>query len=148
MGAPAPFALAIVRCCRLINVTLCGVRNVPFNNLVTRGVYRLASGTRVSDTQTGLRAFSARLIDFLVAIGGERYEYEMNVLLACPSHHVPIREVPIKTIYEDGNSTSHFRPMQDSLRIYGDILAFVASSLASFLVDFALFGMLSGLMAA
>ena len=151
----------VVRCAneaqQADNIMVLGCRtfdgeNVPLRsrvgNLVTRGVYRLASGTRVSDTQTGLRAFSARLIDFLVAIGGERYEYEMNVLLACPSHHVPIREVPIKTIYEDGNSTSHFRPMQDSLRIYGDILAFVASSLASFLVDFALFGMLSGLMAA
>lgn len=110
-------------------------------NLVTRGVYRLASGARVSDTQTGLRAFSARMIDFLLTIGGERYEYEMNVLLACPAHSVSLHEVPIRTIYQDGNAASHFRPVQDSLRIYGNILAFMASSFASFLIDYALFGL-------
>ena len=112
-------------------------------NLLTRGVYRLASGAAVSDTQTGLRAFSARLIGFLLAIGGERYEYEMNVLLACPAHHVTLREVPIRTIYLDGNSSSHFRPLQDSLRIYGGILAFMASSFASFHLGFLLFGALA-----
>ena len=117
-------------------------------NLVTRGIYRIASGEAVSDTQTGLRAFSARLIDFLLTVGGERYEYEMNVLLACPANHVALQEVPIRTIYEGGNAVSHFRPVQDSLRIYGNILAFVGSSLVSFLVDYLLFGVLATLLAA
>lgn len=114
-------------------------------NIFTRGVYRLVSGQTVSDTQTGLRAFSAGLISFLVGISGERYEYEMNVLLACPENHVPIREIPIDTIYENGNSCSHFRPIRDSLRIYAGILGFAASSFASFLVDLMAFGILSGL---
>jgi hypothetical protein len=32
--------------------------------------------------------------------------------------HIPIREVKIKTIYLDGNSSSHFNPILDSIRIY------------------------------
>lgn len=112
-------------------------------NRITCGVYRLASGVLVSDTQTGLRAFPAALIGFLVAIGGERYDYEMNVLLACPAHHVDIREVPIRTIYEEGNASSHFRPVRDSVRIYRGILSFMASSLCCFLIDYAAFALLS-----
>lgn len=109
-------------------------------NKITRLVYGLTSGTWVSDTQTGLRAFTADLISLLVDVSGERYEYEMNVLLACPEHEVDIREVEIRTVYEEGNPTSHFRPVRDSLRIYAGILSFAAASFASFLVDFALFG--------
>ena len=116
-------------------------------NKITCQAYRLASGVRVGDTQTGLRAFSVRLCEMMLAVSGERYEYEMNVLLACPAHDVPIREVPIQTIYEEGNPTSHFRPVRDSLLIYRGILAFAASSFASFLVDYLLFGLLSALLA-
>lgn len=133
---------AMVLGCRTFDGTDVPLRS-RFGNRITSSVYHLAAGARVSDTQTGLRAFSARLIDFLVAVGGERYEYEMNVLLACPANHVSIREVPIRTIYEDGNATSHFRPVQDSLLIYRGILAFMAASFASFLVDYALFGLLN-----
>ena len=116
-------------------------------NVVTRGVYRLASGIRVSDTQTGLRAFGAHMIPFLLDVDGERYEYEMNVLLACPRRDVEIVEVPIRTIYEDGNAASHFRPVRDSLRIYRGVVAFAAASFASFLVDALLFFVLSSLLA-
>jgi putative flippase GtrA len=117
-------------------------------NLVTRGVFRLASGVRVSDTQTGLRAFSAHLIPFLRSVTGERYEYEMNVLLACPEQGVTLAEVPIRSIYVEGNAASHFRPLCDSLRIYLGILSFAASSLTGFLVDYLLFWVLSSLLAA
>ena len=116
-------------------------------NKVTRGIYRLASGVRLSDTQTGLRAFSARLIPFLLQVEGARYEYEMNVLLSCPQQGIALREVPIQTIYEGGNACSHFRPLRDSARIYGGILGFAASSLASFGIDYLLFWLLSGLCA-
>lgn len=52
-----------------------------FGNQVTRAVYRIVSGVKVSDTQTGLRAFGVKLIDKLLLVKGERYEYEMNNLI-------------------------------------------------------------------
>jgi glycosyltransferase involved in cell wall biosynthesis len=114
--------------------------NVParsrFGNGITRFVYRIATGAKVFDTQTGLRAFSYKLIPLMLSIKGERYEYEMNMLLECPRRHIPIREVRIRTIYFDNNSGSHFNTFRDSARVYREILKFAASSLVGFLVDY------------
>lgn len=120
--------------------------NVPcksrFGNSITRLVYKLATGHCVSDTQTGLRAFATELIPLLCSIPGDRYEYEMNVLLACARRGIAMKEVPIETIYYDNNSASHFLAVSDSVRIYREILKFAASSLTGFLVDYSLYGLL------
>lgn len=114
-----------------------------FGNTLTKFVYRLSTGVNVSDTQTGLRAFSAEQLPFLLSVAGERYEYEMNVLLECSREKIPIKEVEIKTIYFDNNSGSHFNAIKDSFRIYKEIFKFSASSFAGFLVDYGLFSLLS-----
>ncbi|MEA4965549.1 MAG: bifunctional glycosyltransferase family 2/GtrA family protein [Oscillospiraceae bacterium] len=113
-----------------------------FGNTVTRTVYRLSTGVRVSDTQTGLRAFSAAQIPTLLQIPGERYEYEMNMLLQSPQLGIPMREEPIETIYLSGNQSSHFRTIRDSYLVYGKFFKFAASSLTGFLVDYGLYSIL------
>lgn len=112
-------------------------------NKITRMVFRLVSGVKVSDTQTGLRAFDAEMIQRLLSVKGERYEYEMNVLMTLAKKKIPIEEVPICTIYRDeNNSNSHFRSFVDSVRIYKDILKFTFSSFSSFLLDYLLFSLM------
>ena len=122
----------------------CG--NVPLKsrigNTVTRRIFRLLCGTGVYDTQTGLRAFSGSLIPVLLGIGGQRYEYEMNVLMQFAKEKRPIREVWIETVYVDNNACSHFRAVKDSARIYGEILKFTAASLTGFLTDYAIYCLL------
>lgn len=109
-------------------------------NSVTRTVFALASGKKLSDTQTGLRAFSTEMIPFLLSIEGEQYEYEMNMLLSCAESSISWTEVPIRTVYRDmKNSTSHFNTVKDSFRIYKTILKFSGSSFLSFLLDYFLF---------
>ncbi|MBE5999203.1 MAG: glycosyltransferase [Sarcina sp.] len=108
-------------------------------NVLTRLVYRAAAGVRVYDTQTGLRAFSHKLVDRLLEIDGDRYEYEMNVLMAFAKDRRTIREIPIETVYLDGNTSSHFDVLRDSFRIYREILKFSVSSFAGFLTDFAMY---------
>ncbi len=121
--------------------------NVPLRskmgNTITRWVYRLTTGVSVHDTQTGMRAFHVEEIPELLTIRGDRYEYEMNMLLECPRRGIPIREMTIETIYLNDNASSHFDTVRDSIRIYKEILKFGASSFASFLVDYGLFGMFS-----
>lgn len=108
-------------------------------NTITRYVFALASGVMVHDTQTGLRAFSVKRIPQLLALKGERYEYEMYMLLGAAEQHIPMREVYIETVYlDEENSSSHFNPLKDSLRIYGSILKFTASSIAAFFIDYVL----------
>ena len=114
-----------------------------FGNGVTRGVYKLTTGLSVYDTQTGLRAFHTDLLPLMREIDGERYEYEMNVLLELSRYHIPIREIPIETIYIDNNSGSHFNTLKDSARIYKEILKFSASSLLGFGVDYIIYSMLT-----
>lgn len=120
--------------------------NVPlrsqFGNTVTRFVYRLSTGQKVYDTQTGLRAFSSELITPLLSVTGSRYEYEMNVLLEFARRKIPIQEVEIDTIYINNNATSHFDTIKDSVRIYKEILKFSASSFMSFLIDYVLYSLL------
>lgn len=120
--------------------------NVPwksrFGNLITRRVFQLITGVQVNDTQTGLRAFSAEQLSLMLSARGERYEYEMNVLVLCARHGVSIIEVPIETIYHDkNNSCSHFRRVRDSVRIYKELLTFSMVSFSSFLVDYVLFAL-------
>ena len=67
----------------------------------------------------------------------------MNVLLDCSRQKVPLREVPIETVYIDDNASSHFDALRDSVRIYKEILKFSLSSLTAFAVDYLLFALLS-----
>ena len=113
-----------------------------FGNTVTRHVYSAVTGVRVHDTQTGLRAFSRDLIPALLEIEGDRYEYEINMLLTLATEGYTIIEERIETVYEDNNSGSHFRTVRDSFRVYKEILKFSASSLASFAIDYCMYAVL------
>ncbi|MCC8164359.1 MAG: bifunctional glycosyltransferase family 2/GtrA family protein [Lachnospiraceae bacterium] len=113
-----------------------------FGNTLTRLVFSLCTDSGLYDTQTGLRAFNSTLARELIGISGERYEYEMHVLLECSEGNIPVREVEVETVYLDGNASSHFDIMRDSYRIYKEILKFSASSFLSFLLDYALYSLL------
>ena len=108
-------------------------------NAITRFVFHLVSGQDVYDTQTGLRAFSNKLIDYMLKVKGERFEYEMNVLLYAKNNKIPIKELEIETIYIDNNSKSHFNAFKDSFKVYKEIIKFSLSGIISFLIDYILF---------
>ena len=106
-----------------------------FGNSLTKALFKIQTGVEVADTQTGLRAFTTNLIPFMLKIEGQRYEYEMNMLLEA-SKEYQILEVPIETVYINDNEGSHFRPIKDGLMIYKNIFKFALSSLSSFVVDY------------
>lgn len=104
-------------------------------NRITAAVFTVLTGTRLPDTQTGLRGYPAGLLDWASAVPGVRFEYELNLLLRATRDRLPIRQIEIATVYHADNASSHFRPVRDSLRIYRPLLAYAASSLAGFVVD-------------
>ena len=122
--------------------------NVPFKSLwgnrITRAVYALASGVKVGDTQTGLRGLPRCALEEMIRIDGERYEYEMNVLLKIRDMHLGVFEVPIETIYINDNAGSHFNPVRDAIRIYMVIFKYMFSAIASFAIDYALYWLCLG----
>lgn len=129
-----------------------GLDHVPFRsrfgNNTIRAFFALATGRRFSDTQTGLRAIPAGFMRELLGVAGERFDFETRMLLALGAR--PLVEVPIETVYLDGNKSSHFNPLRDSSRILGIVCAeiasrlwrFAAASLASFALDISLFAAL------
>ena len=118
-----------------------------FGNTVTRHVYHLATGVAIRDTQTGLRAFTAGMIPDMLKVPGERYEYEINVLMDFAREGIPIVEERIETVYMNDNAGSHFNTVRDSARIYKEILRFSASSFIGFLTDYGMFALLSAVTA-
>ena len=119
------------------------LENVPpksrKGNKITSAVFKLLYGQYLPDTQTGLRAFRKEELAFMSEVEGERYEYEMKVLIACRRARIPIIPVTIDTIYENDNEGTHFHPIRDSWRIYkvilGSFFRFMSVSLLCFIID-------------
>lgn len=97
-------------------------------NVVTDLLFRGVTGRAVADTQTGLRAYPADLLGTLLDVPGERFEYEMNVLLTVVAAGRRIEEVPIPATYLDGNAGSHFGRISDSARVLGTLVRHAAST--------------------
>ena len=117
-------------------------------NRITSAVFRVLYGQWLPDTQTGLRAFHREDLPFMLNVEGERYEYEMKVLIACSRSHIPMIPVEIETVYENGkNEGTHFHPIKDSIRIYkvilGSFFKFMSSSLICTAIDQGLFNLLN-----
>lgn len=93
-------------------------RRSRLGNALMRRAVRGVVGRRLRDTQTGLRALPGGLLTGLLALPGQRYDFELEVLLAAIHTRVRLLEVDIRTIYAPGNPTSHFRAIADSLRIF------------------------------
>ncbi|MBQ3792280.1 MAG: bifunctional glycosyltransferase family 2/GtrA family protein [Clostridia bacterium] len=108
-------------------------------NRMTCRVFKLFCHLEISDTQTGLRAFSAEKLPWLISVAGSRYEYETNVLLDMGKKKIPYAEVKIETIYLNENEESHFRPIRDSVRIYwqifGRLIKYACNSVFCVLVE-------------
>ncbi len=110
-----------------------------FGNKTTSIIFKIFVGMTISDTQTGLRALPRKILEQLVDVYGDRFEYETNMLLAFKTKGIAFDEVNIRTVYIEENKSSHFRVIHDSWRIYKLILAhffrYTASSIASFVID-------------
>lgn len=141
------------RTCTDTGKSVLGVRefvgHVParsrIGNTATSALFWLATGWKLKDTQTGLRAFPVTLLPELLEVQGDRYEYELRVLLHLAKFRHPVSQIPIETIYEAGNPTSHFRPLQDSARIWAPLLKFAASSGVATVIDYVLVLVLNAL---
>ena len=114
-------------------------KNIPFRsrfgNNCTNVVFKVFCGLDISDTQTGLKGIPVSFIPRLMETPGERFEYASSVLLETKKAGVKILQFPIQTIYINGNETSHFNPLLDSVRIYSLIFKYLMSSLSAFIVD-------------
>lgn len=101
--------------------------NVPtrskIGNRVTSWAFHLLYGVRLEDTQTGLRGIPWGLLRWCAGIEGDRFEYEMNMLIKAAREHVELRQVSIEVIYYDNNAGSHLHTVRDAWRVFCILMA-------------------------
>ena len=106
------------------NTLLIGSRNmtqenVPkkssFGNKFSNFWFWFETGIRLEDTQSGFRSYPLRLIP-------ERYytpkfEFEIEVIVRAAWKGIPVKNIPVKVLYDPLERVSHFRPFKDFTRI-------------------------------
>ncbi len=108
-------------------------------NILTRLVFRALVGCQLLDTQSGLRGIPLPFARELLRLNSAGYDFELEMLIHARTHGVSIRQLPISTVYEEGNKSSHFNPLRDSLMIYLVFLRFMLASVVTALVGLTAF---------
>jgi hypothetical protein len=86
------------------------------SNTLSSRLISIAAGTRLVDIQTGFRIYARELLD-ATGFPESRFEAESAVVVRAARRGFRIATVPVDLGYADGRSTSHYRPVIDSLRI-------------------------------
>ena len=108
-------------------------------NNISRFIYHLILGYNFKDTQTGLRGLSSDFMKKCLTINSNRFEFETEQLAKAVNEHIPIVEIPIETIYIEGNKATSFRPLVDSFKIYFVLFRYALTSIITAVVDFFVF---------
>ena len=74
------------------------------------------SGVPITDSQSGFRFYSARLIDG-IDLRTNGFDMESEVIVRAGRRGYRIVTIPIDLGFVDGLSTSHYKPLKDTLRI-------------------------------
>jgi glycosyltransferase involved in cell wall biosynthesis len=96
-----------------------GVRRA--SNRLSSAAISFAAGQRLGDIQTGFRVYSRRLIAE-VGFPESRFEAESAVVVRAARRGFRVAAVPVRLGFADGRTTSHYRPLVDSLRIARAVL--------------------------
>lgn len=131
--------------------------NVPkrskAGNTNIRRMFKFFYGVKVYDAQTGLRGFSVQTAGIFLGIKGDRFEYEMSMLIYAKKHRIDILETPIDTVYPDDpkDHVSHFKTFSDSAKVVGVVLKnmfalrglfYIIVSAISAILDFGIYWLL------
>ncbi|MBQ4509218.1 MAG: glycosyltransferase [Clostridia bacterium] len=129
----------------------CVPKRSKMGNTNIRRIFSALYGIKLYDTQTGLRGFSVKRASEFISIKGNRFEYEMSMLIYARKQGIRIFETPIETVYPENPSEhkSHFKTFSDSMRVLGVALSnlnfYMLSSAISAAVDVLIFYVLSSI---
>lgn len=127
--------------------------NVPVRSLIgnriTSFLFQLFYGGKLEDTQTGLRGVPLKILPQLIHLKGERYEYEINMIIFAKKRNIKLSEISIETIYFNNNAESHYSSIIDSIRVFMKLISglakYSAATLISGIIDIISFFILTSL---
>ena len=96
-------------------------------------------GVDVKDVQTGLRLIPVQYMKKLLEISGDRFEYEINMLVELKYNNIKTVEHIISMEKETTIRHADYNPIWDICRLIAVMLKYAASSLAATALDVAVF---------
>lgn len=108
-------------------------------NRVTSFIFHFLYNSKLEDTQTGLRGIPKGELSWITQMKGDRYDFEINMLIEAKQRSIEIIQIPIKTVYFDNNSGSHFSTVKDAARVFRCLISglvyYANAAIASGVVD-------------
>ena len=106
------------------DVLLIGNRNMSqdgipkkssFGNRFSNFWFWFETGIKLEDTQSGYRLYPLHKIPKKYFT--PKFEFEIEIIVRTAWRHVPVKNVPIKVLYDPAERVTHFRPFKDFTRI-------------------------------
>jgi glycosyltransferase involved in cell wall biosynthesis len=90
-------------------------RKSSFGNRFSNFWFWFETGIQLDDTQSGYRLYPLKQLPRKFYT--RRFEFEIEVIVRCSWKGILIKNVPVKVLYDPEERVSHFRPIQDFIRI-------------------------------
>jgi len=87
-----------------------------FGNRFSNFWYKFETGIKLNDTQSGFRLYPLRRMKNMKFFT-RKFEFEIEVIVKAAWAGIPVRNVPIRVLYDESERVSHFRPFKDFTRI-------------------------------
>ncbi|MFC1586751.1 glycosyltransferase family 2 protein [Planctomycetota bacterium] len=104
----------------IIGTRMAAVENMPWlrkaTNRFTSAMISMATGRRITDSQSGFRLLGADLLR-QVDLTASKYDAETEIIIKACRKGFEIAEVPVTTIYHD-NAKSCIHPVRDTIRFF------------------------------
>ncbi|WP_143883207.1 DUF2062 domain-containing protein [Chryseobacterium binzhouense] len=106
------------------DVLLIGNRNMSqdgipkkssFGNRFSNFWFWFETGIKLEDTQSGYRLYPLHKIPKKYYT--PKFEFEIEIIVRTAWRHIPVKNVPVKVLYDPAERVSHFRPFKDFTRI-------------------------------
>ncbi|MFA6152821.1 MAG: DUF2062 domain-containing protein [Chitinophagaceae bacterium] len=98
------------------NMTQEGVpKKSSFGNKFSNFWFWFETGHKLEDTQSGFRLYPLLLIPKKYFTN--KFEFEIEVIVRTAWKRIPVKNIPIKVLYDPEERVSHFRPFKDFTRI-------------------------------
>ncbi len=90
-------------------------RKSSFGNKFSNFWFWLETGIKLTDTQSGFRAYPLRAIS--QKFYTRKFEFEIEIIVRAAWRDVDVKNVPVGVLYDPDERVSHFRPFKDFTRI-------------------------------
>ena len=87
-----------------------------FGNKFSNFWFWAETGIKLTDTQSGYRLYPLNALN-KIKFYTNKFEFEIEVIVKSAWNGIPVKNVPIKVLYDENERVSHFRPYKDFARI-------------------------------